>query len=367
MNTNTNKDLAILKWVGVVLACLSTLFTLAIVSSHLSGRLAGFGKVGIIGTVGAELMAICCAWLVGSQRKRVAIVAMVCQVILTTVLLANASIALDLDWREKLAGKAAERELNAEKQAEEERRKTLEKRAELALQLVEKDRRLARAFVRAEKSPEIDAGLTRETVIFAPLDVRRLNVYERYGLSVMPLFLALLTVIALAIAAHSGNTGQKSLEPPELPDFSASVEMSPTAAAATLDAGAHSKKERKEIAETISVSLLPTGKRKSLIIGRYQFRKDTVGWRCREILGRGADRKRPYLAYLSRATYEAIQAQALSREEMEAKLVQWADNKREEKSQQDPVLLEGGRRLTGDSAKKLVISRISLGDIKSRK
>src|SRR5215475_8830194 len=86
MNTNTNKELSILKWVGVVLAFLSTLFTLAIVSSHLSGRLAGFGKVGIIGTVGAELMAICCAWLVGSERKRVAGVAMICQIILTAVL-----------------------------------------------------------------------------------------------------------------------------------------------------------------------------------------------------------------------------------------------------------------------------------------
>jgi len=370
MSTNTNKELAILKWVGVVLAFLSTLFTLAIVSSHLSGRLAGFGKVGIIGTVGAELMAICCAWLVGSERKRVAVVAMACQVILTTVLLANASIALDLDWRETLAGKAAERQLAAGKQVEEERRKTLEKRAELALQLVEKDRRLARAFVRTEKSPEIDAGEIRGTVepIFAPLDVRRLNVYERYGMTVMPLFLALLTVIALAMAAHSGNAGQKSMEPPELPDpTTASVVTSPTAAAVTLDTGADSRKAKKEIAGTIAVSLLPTGKRKSVTIGRYQFRKDLVGWRCREIVDRGAGRKRPYLAYLSRAAYEAMQAQASSREEMEAKLVQWADNKREEKSQPEPVLLDGGRRLTGGSAKKLVISRISLGDIKSRK
>ena len=77
---NTNKELSILKWVGVVLACLSTLFTLAIVGSHLSGRLAGLGRVGIVGTVGAELMAIICAWLVASERKRVAGVAMVCQV-----------------------------------------------------------------------------------------------------------------------------------------------------------------------------------------------------------------------------------------------------------------------------------------------
>src|SRR5262245_53918437 len=155
---NANKELSILKWVGIVLACLSTLFTLAIVGSHLSGRLAGLGRVGIIGTVGAELMAISCAWFVASERKRVAGVAMICQVILTAVLLVNASIALDLDWRETLARAAVEQQLSAEKQVAEERRKTLEKQAELALQLLEKDKRLARAFVRAEKSPEVEAA-----------------------------------------------------------------------------------------------------------------------------------------------------------------------------------------------------------------
>jgi hypothetical protein len=368
MSTNTNKELAILKWVGVVLACLSTLFTLAIVTSHLSGRLAGLGRVGIIGTVGAELMAICCAWLVASERKRVAGVAMICQVILTAVLLANASIALDLDWQETLAGKAAERQLTAGEQIEEEKRKTLEKRAELALQLVEKDRRLARAFVRTEMNPETDAGETRGAVEpnFAPLDVRRLSVYERYGLTVMPLFLALLALIALATAAHSGGAGPKSVEPPEppeppdLPDLTASVVMSPTAVA--FDAGTHSRKGKKEIARTTSVSILPSGasKKKSVSIGgRYQFRKDIVGWRCYELVGKGASRKRPYLAYLSRAAYGAMQSEVSSREELEAKLVEWAGNKREEKLQRELAHLNGSGRLPGGGA-RTCDSQISL-------
>lgn len=97
--------------------------------------------------------------------------------------------------------------LTVGKQAAEERRKTLEKQAELALQLVEKDRRLARAFVRAERPPAIEAGEARETAgpNLSLLGVRRMSVYERYGLTVMPLFLALLTVIALATAAQSGE------------------------------------------------------------------------------------------------------------------------------------------------------------------
>src|SRR5262245_18803324 len=296
---SANKELSILKWVGVVLACLSTLFTLAIVGSHLSGRLIGLGRVGIIGTVGAELMAISCAWFVASGRKRVAGVAGVCQVILTAVLLVNASIALDLDWQEKLAGKAAERQLTVEKQAAEERRKTLEKQAELALQLLEKDKRLARAFVRAEKSPEIEAAETRETAgpNLELLDAQRLSVYERYGLTVMPLFLALLTVIALATAAQQRHdAGPKSKEPSEMPDLTASVGMVPTAIA--FDAGTHSRKTKKEIAGTSSAPLLSSGagKKKSGAIGRYQFCKDGAGWRCREIVGRGTHRKRPYLA-----------------------------------------------------------------------
>jgi len=209
---NTNKELSILRWVGITLACLSTLFTLAIVGSHLSGRLVGLGKVGIIGTVGAELMAVTCAWLVASERKRVAGVAMICQVILTAVLLVNASIALDLDWQETLANQTAERQLTAEKQAAEERRKTLEKQAELAWQLSEKDKLLARAFVRSEKRPEIKAPETQGAAEpqIAALDLQRLGAYERYGLTVMPLFLALLTVTALAMAAQSGGTSPKA-------------------------------------------------------------------------------------------------------------------------------------------------------------
>jgi len=210
---NTNKELSILKWVGIALACLSTLFTLAIVGSHLSGRLVGMGKVGIIGTVGAELMAIICAWLIASEQRIVSGVAMICQVVLTAVLLINASIALDLDWQETLANKAADRQLAAEKQAEEEKRKTLEKQAELALQLSQKDKRLARDFVRAEKKPAAKTAEAQPEAApnAAPLDVQKFSTYERYGLTVVPLFLALVTVIALAMAAQSrGATSPKS-------------------------------------------------------------------------------------------------------------------------------------------------------------
>ncbi|HMV87641.1 MAG TPA: hypothetical protein PLD20_05660 [Blastocatellia bacterium] len=204
-----NKELNILKWVGVALAVLSTVFTLVIVGSHLSGRLVGMGKIGIIGTVGAELMAIICAWLATADRKRVAGVAMVCQIVLTAVLLVNASIALDLDWQETLATKASEQHLAAQRQAAEEQRKLIEKQAELAGQLAQTDKRLAREFIKSGKAtaklPASSDSTTTTATEVAPLDINKLNTYERYGLTVVPLFLGLLTVIALGLAAHSGD------------------------------------------------------------------------------------------------------------------------------------------------------------------
>ena len=226
----SNKTLSILKWVGIALACLSTVFTLVIVGSHLSGRLIGMGKVGIIGTVGAELMAIICAWLAVAEEKRVAGVAMICQIVLTAVLLINASIALDMDWQETLANKAAERTLTAQKTAAEEQRKTIEKQAEVTGQLIAKqaeaagllaqtDKRLARDFVRTNKTattsllPTTDPTpkqTATEPVEAAPLDISKMSIYERYGLTVVPLFLGLLTVIALGLAAHSGGDATAS-------------------------------------------------------------------------------------------------------------------------------------------------------------
>jgi hypothetical protein len=78
---------------------------------------------------------------------------------------------------------------------------------------------------------------------------------------------------------------------------------------------------------------LPTDddEKKSLTVGRYQFRKDGAGWECREIIGKGASRKRPYLAHLSRTRYEKMQAKSATEEELAMKLIEWADGKREEK------------------------------------
>lgn len=206
-----------MKWVGVALACLSTLFTLTIVGSHLSGRLYGLGKIGILGTVGAELTAITCAWLVASEEKRMALVAMICQVILTGVLLINASVALDLDWQESMADRTAERQISGVSKIAEERRKTLEKQAELAWRLAEKDKLLARAFVAGESSagkerarfassPASDEG--EEPIVSLPH--APVSVYERYGLTIAPLFLALLTLVALGTAAKREKSLPKS-------------------------------------------------------------------------------------------------------------------------------------------------------------
>lgn len=82
-----------------------------------------------------------------------------------------------------------------------------------------------------------------------------------------------------------------------------------------------------------SSSLLPTDddEKKSLTVGRYQFRKDGAGWECREIIGKGASRKRPYLAHLSRTRYENMREAATTTDDLEAKLIAWADEQRAKK------------------------------------
>lgn len=206
------KTLSILKWVGIALAVLSTIFTLVIVGSHLSGRLVGMGKIGIIGSVGAELMCIICAWLATSEIKKVAGASMICQIVLTAILLVNASIALDLDWQETIASKVSEQHLVTQRQAAEEQRKLIEKQAELAGQLAQQDKRLAREFIKSAKAtaklPTATDPTTETEAKPAVVDISKLNTYERYGLTIVPLFMALLTVIALGLAAHSGSDSQ---------------------------------------------------------------------------------------------------------------------------------------------------------------
>jgi hypothetical protein len=84
---------------------------------------------------------------------------------------------------------------------------------------------------------------------------------------------------------------------------------------------------------TGSKSLLPTDndEKKSRTVGRYMFRRDGVGWECREIIGKGAARKRPYLAHLSRTRYEKMMDSVASSKDLEGKLIAWADAQRKRK------------------------------------
>jgi len=116
-----------------------------------------------------------------------------------------------------------------------------------------------------------------------------------------------------------------------MPDLTATVGTGSTAP--PFDAGTRSRRAKKETTGTGSSSLLPTDddEKKSLTVGRYQFRKDGAGWECREIVGKGATRKRPYLAHLSRARYGRMQAKSANEDELAKKLIEWADGRKREK------------------------------------
>jgi hypothetical protein len=100
-----------------------------------------------------------------------------------------------------------------------------------------------------------------------------------------------------------------------------------------LDAAAHRQKPPTAFLRVAPPSLLPDEDdvKKSATLGRYQFRRDGAGWECREIIGKGTSRKRPYLAYLSRTAYLQLRNESASDHELERSLLDWADRKREEK------------------------------------
>lgn len=81
------------------------------------------------------------------------------------------------------------------------------------------------------------------------------------------------------------------------------------------------------------IELLPTqnDQKKTLTLGRYLFKSDGPGWECKETVGKGATRKRVYLKHLSRTRYEKMQMESATREELQQRLLDWADKEREKK------------------------------------
>lgn len=104
-------------------------------------------------------------------------------------------------------------------------------------------------------------------------------------------------------------------------------------ATAPLTTGTDSKRGQQAKTGTRSSSLLPTDddEKKSLTVGRYQFRKDGAGWECREIIGKGATRKRSYLSHLSRTKYEKMQQENVTASDLQTALIVWADEQRRTK------------------------------------
>ena len=99
------------------------------------------------------------------------------------------------------------------------------------------------------------------------------------------------------------------------------------------DAGTRSKRATVPPGTGSKIELLPTedDQKQSLTIGCYLFRRDGVGWECKETTGKGASRKRIYVKHLSRARYQKMQAEANNRDELEERLICWADNERTKK------------------------------------
>lgn len=85
---------------------------------------------------------------------------------------------------------------------------------------------------------------------------------------------------------------------------------------------------------TITRSRVPTtdaDERKSFTLDGYHFRKDGAGYECRQVIGKGKERKRPYLSYLSRADLSKMQEESQDPEALEERIKKWADQKKSQK------------------------------------
>jgi hypothetical protein len=74
---------------------------------------------------------------------------------------------------------------------------------------------------------------------------------------------------------------------------------------------------------------------KSFTVDRYHFRKDGAGYECREVIGRGKERKRPYLAYLSRTTLDKMRAESATGDELENRIRKWAKGRARAKGREN--------------------------------
>lgn len=85
---------------------------------------------------------------------------------------------------------------------------------------------------------------------------------------------------------------------------------------------------------TVTRSRAPTPEdeeQKSFTVDRYHFRKDGAGYECREVIGKGKDRKRPYLAYLSKALFDDLKTKSKTQKELQDRILKWASDKKKEK------------------------------------
>lgn len=206
LRNEQNDDLGVLHVVTVVLAVLCTIFDAFIIGGYLWGYLEGMSRVAIIGILGANLVAIVCAFLTGrTKNPNVFWTALVCELLITGLLLFNASNVFDQIKGERQEDRQAKREIERLKAANDAKKELLAEEARLAKELAGADRTLGRQFLKthasAAPSPSPSPSATPEAE--AETKSATLSSVERKLLTSGPLYLALIVVGALLIAARA--------------------------------------------------------------------------------------------------------------------------------------------------------------------
>jgi hypothetical protein len=203
-----NEDLKTLHWVAVALAVLCTIFDACIIGAYLLDYLEGLTRLAIVGILGANLVAIICAYLMGRTKNNHLFWTSLCsELLITGLLLYNVGNVFEVLKADKVEDRTAKRQieqLKAQTEAEKELRRL---DAELAKDLSGTDRKLGREFLakkgmKAAPTPAAETAAANQTAQLSPT--------ERKLLTSGPLYLALVVVGALLIAARKRPPEQKA-------------------------------------------------------------------------------------------------------------------------------------------------------------
>lgn len=139
------------------------------------------------------------------------------------------------------------------------------------------------------------------------------------------------------MAGSNGQNGTGDTSPHHQAEVKQKTPVAPLVTRSTKTPTTTTRKPERVTRSAGGVLPEDTDEKQSVTLEGFLFKRDGVGWECRETVyieaeGTGKrQRKRPYLAHLSRTNYEKMKAKCSTDSDLAAKLIEWAKRKKAEK------------------------------------